>query len=184
MRRSIVTVAVVSALVALAGCGGGDSGKVEVGQYASSVCTALSTWREKLTQASTVLAQKTSTINDLREVRRQFVQFYGGAIVITDDMITAVRDAGVPDISNGENVATGLQREVRRFRPIIVDARNAARRLPVDDEAGFALQAQRLGTRFQIEVNGLATMFQALDEKYGAPELLRAADADATCRSL
>jgi hypothetical protein len=56
--------------------------------------------------------------------------------------------------------------------------------LPVDDEMGFALQAQRLGTRFQIEVNGLATMFQALDEAVGAPDLLRAADEDATCRNL
>jgi hypothetical protein len=77
-----------------------------------------------------------------------------------------------------------LHGEVRKFRPILVDARTAARRLPVDDEVGFATQAQRLGTRFQIEANGLATMFQALDERYDAAELLRAADADATCSSL
>ncbi len=65
-----------------------------------------------------------------------------------------------------------------------MDARKAARQLPVGDPTGFALQAQRLGSRFQIEINGLATMFQALDEKYGAPDLVAAADADASCRAL
>ncbi len=190
MRRSIVALAVVAALVALAGCGGGggssadDDTSVDVAQYANSVCKALTSWRDQLTHASGVLVQRTNSIDDLREVRRQFVRFYNGAIVVTDDMLVAVGNAGVPDIENGERVATGVHGEVRRFRPIIVDARNAARKLPVDSEARFATQAQRLGTRFQIELNGLATMFQAIDERYGAPDLVQAADADAVCRKL
>jgi hypothetical protein len=184
VRRLLATLALVGALVALAGCGSGDSDKVEVGLYVSNVCTSLRSWREQLEQASAVLAQRTSTMDDLSAVRRQFVQFFAGAIGVTDEMIAAVEDAGVPDLENGEAIAAGLQGEVRKFRPILVDARTAARRLPVDDEVGFATQAQRLGTRFQIEANGLATMFQALDERYDAAELLRAADADATCSSL
>jgi hypothetical protein len=183
MRRTIVTLAAAALLGAVAGCGG-DSNKVELDRYVSSVCNSLNTWREQLTSGSAVLAQTTSATDDLRDVRRQFVSFYDGAIDVTDEMILAVEQAGIPDLDNGEDVAAALQEDVRRFRPILVDARRAARRLPVDDEMGFALQAQRLGTRFQIEVNGLATMFQALDEAVGAPDLLRAADEDATCRNL
>jgi len=66
----------------------------------------------------------------------------------------------------------------------LVDAKAKATRLPLDDETAFATRAQSLGTRFQIEANGLATEFQALDEKYATPELKQAADDDPTCRNL
>jgi hypothetical protein len=185
VRRLIVTLTLAATLVTAAGCGGGGNGDaVEVGLYASSVCNALTTWREQLTSASTILAQRTSTTEDLRDVRRQFVAFYDGAVDVTDEMLAAVAEAGVPDVDNGEEVAAGLQKELRRFRPILVRARNSARKLPVDDEPAFAIQAQRLGTQFLIEANALATMFQALDEQFGAPELRRAADEDAACRAL
>jgi hypothetical protein len=185
MRRLIVSF-LAAGLLAVAGCGGGDgeSGKVAPDRYASSVCASIATWQTALTSASTVLAQRTSRTRDLKTVRRQFISFFDGALTQTDRMVAAVAEVGVPDVEQGDTVAAALLRDLRRFRPILVEARDKARKLPLDDATSFATRAQSLGTRFQIEANGLATEFQALDEKYSTPELRQAADDDATCRNL
>jgi hypothetical protein len=189
MTRAAATLTAVACLALLAGCGGGGGdkgggdGKVTVETYASSVCTALTTWRRSLLDASTSLMQKTQT-GSLKKVRSLFVSFYGGAIQQTDTMLAQVDAAGVPDLQNGDEVVKAMSAELGVYRPILVEARTKARNLPVNDESLFAPQAQSLGTRFQIQLNGLATLFDAIDQKVGAPDLVEAAVADSTCREL
>ena len=67
----------------------GEAKPIAIGAdlYTNSVCTALSIWKQHLESASAVLAQRTSTAKSLRNVRTQFVTFFGGAIDETDDML-------------------------------------------------------------------------------------------------
>jgi hypothetical protein len=187
MARAAATLAAAACLALLAGCGGGgDSGgggEVKVESYANSVCTALTMWKRSLLDASTALVQKTQT-GSLKRARTLFVSYFDGAIGETDTMLASVRDAGVPDLENGDAVVAEMSKELGVFRPILVEARTKARNLPVNDVTLFAPQAQALGTRFQIELNGIATLFEAVDEKVGAPDLVEAALADSTCREL
>jgi len=187
VRLGVASIATAASLALLAGCGGGGgggSGTVSVDTYANDVCTALTTWQRSITDASTNLAQKTSQENSLPKVKTLFVTFFDGAIGQTDTMLAAVKDAGVPDLDNGDEVVKAMDGEIGVFRPILVEARTKARNLNTTDESLFAPQAQALGTRFLTELNRLPTLFDAIDEKVGAPDLVEAATADSTCREL
>jgi hypothetical protein len=197
MRTLVVSLLAAGCVLAVSACGGGgssagssssstssDAEPVGAALYTHAVCTALSAWEQHLESASAVLAQRTNTATSLTRVRTEFVTFFGGAIGRTDGMLTAVEEAGVPDVNNGEKVAAALLRSLHGFRPILVEARAKARRLPVGDEQLFTTQAQTLGAPFGAERAKLATLFETLGKRFGAPELTRAADADATCREL
>lgn len=184
MRRLTVSLLVAGCVIAAAGCGGGGTKTVGADAYAGSVCKALGTWQQHLGEASAILAQKTNTATSLRRVRAQFVAFFGGAIVETDKMLAAVADAGVPDVNDGDKVATGMVQALRRFRPILVAARAKARRLPVGNEERFTTKAQTLGATFRAEAADLGAIWETLGKRYSAPELARAANADAACTRL
>ena len=187
MRRLTVSLLAAGCLLLGTACGGSsDAGSkpVDAALYAGAVCTALSVWDQQLESASAVLAQRTNTENDLTKVRTEFVSFFGGAIDETDAMLVSVEAAGIPDVNNGDKVAAGVLKSLRVFRPILVEAQAKARKLPVGDEQLFTTQAQTLGTRFGFERSGLAALFETVGADYGAPELTRAANADATCRAL
>jgi hypothetical protein len=185
-RRWAAAALAASLCLLAAGCGGGGGGasKVEAAKYANDVCGAVETWQQQLTSASTLLAQRTSETDDLKQVRTQFVSFFNGAIKTTDEMLAAVDAAGVPDLDKGEKLSAALRAELAKFRPILVEARDKAKRLPVHDESLFASQAQSIGTRFQIEAAGLARLFDVVSEQYDSPELTRAAQESAVCRNL
>jgi len=187
VRLAVASIAAAASLALVAGCGGGGGGgdgKVSVETYANGVCTALTTWKRSITDASTSLAEKTSQESSLPKVKTLFVSFFDGAIEQTDTMLTAVDDAGVPDLDNGDEVVKAMSGEVGVFRPILVEARTKAGNLNTTDESLFAPQAQALGARFLTELNRLPTLFEAIDQKVGAPDLVEAALADSTCREL
>jgi hypothetical protein len=184
MRRVAISLLAASLLLALAACGGGGTKAVTPELYTGSVCAALSAWEQQLESASAILAQRTSTSTSLKDVRKQFVAFFGGAIDETDVMLTAVEEAGVPDVTDGPQVSAALLESLRKFRPILIAAQAKARRLPIGDEQLFTTQAQRLGAAFLTERGKLRSLWETLGAQYGAPELARAADANTNCGSL
>jgi hypothetical protein len=183
MRRLTVSLLAATCLLAVAACGGGGTKAVDANLYTGAVCRTLNTWQQHLESASAVLARTTNTATSLRDVRTQFVTFFGGAIDETDNLLVEVEEAGVPDVNDGERVAASLLQSLRRFRPILVEARAEARQLPLGDEAVFAPKAQQLGNAFGVERTKLATLWETLGKRHHAPELTRAANADAACRN-
>ncbi len=184
MRRLTVSLLAATCLLAVAACGGGGTNAVDAALYTGAVCRTLNTWQQHLESASAVLAQTTNTATSLKDVRTQFVTFFGGAIDETDSMLVEVEEVGVPDVNDGEKVAASLLASLRRFRPILIEARAKARRLPLGDESVFAPRAQQLGNPFGLERAKLATLWETLGKRYDAPELTHAADADAACQDL
>jgi len=192
MRSLVVFVSAAGCLLALAGCGGAGTtssaaGPNSVGAalYSRSVCTSLAAWKQHLQSASAVLMRRTNDpAMSLPNVRAQFVTFYGGAIAETDRMLVAVGELGVPDVNEGPRVAASLKTSLRRFRTLLVEATARARRLPVGDEVRFTKQAQGLGTGFEMELAGLPRLWEFLAERYKAPRLAAAANAQPACRTL
>src|SRR4051794_26724693 len=191
MRRLTLSLSAGVCLLAIAGCGGGGTSTASAPKavgadvYSRSVCASLAAWKQHLQSASAVLMQRTNDpAMSLPKVRAQFVTFYGGAIAETDTMLVAVRQVGVPDVNEGSKVAAGLNTSLRRFRTLLVDATARARRLPVGDEARFTKEAQGLGTGFEMELAGLPRLWDFLAERYKAPELAAAANAQPACRTL
>jgi hypothetical protein len=192
--RLLAALLVATCVVALSACGGGggsaggsaepETKTVGVDAYTSSVCSALSNWLDNLANASAVFANTTNNETDLTKVRSTFVTFFGGAIDETDRMVEEVQAAGRPDLDNGDLVRAALLRELATFRPILVDAKGRAEKLPVDKPARFTKLAQTLGAGFRIETTKVETLFDLLGRRFKAPQLSQAAAADANCRAL
>jgi hypothetical protein len=179
-----LTAALLAASVAFAltACGGGgDSDRVAVSDYSTSVCTALRTWQQHLREGSSILASRVQTEPSLAVVRDQFVKFYADAVEETESMLEGVEKAGVPDLAQGEQVVETLLQALQRFPDLIRDAQANAQALPVDNEALFTQKAQTLGVEFRAATMELATLFEQIGEEHAAPELTRSTNSDTTC---
>jgi hypothetical protein len=184
MRGLTVSVLAAGCALVVAACGGGGTESVEPAVYTKSVCQALSVWQQRLTEGSTILVQRTNAATNLKDVRRDFVSFFGGALAETNTMLAVVAAAGVPDVNDGEAVSAALLRALRRFRPIFVDAAADARRLPVGSEAALAKKTQTLGIGYREEAVKLPTLLETIAAAHDAPELVRLASTNAVCNSL
>jgi hypothetical protein len=184
MRRLTVSLLAAACVLGATACGSGGTEAVDPGTYTRSVCQALSVWQQRLTEGSTILVQRTNAATNLKDVRRDFVSFFGGAIAETNTMLDAVGAAGVPDVNDGEAVAAALLRALRRFRSIFVDAAADARRLPVGSEQALAKKTQTLGIGYREEAVKLPTLLETIAKAHEAPELVRLATTNAACNSL
>jgi hypothetical protein len=184
VRRLVATLLAAGSIAGLAGCGGGESSGVDVEAYASSVCSAIAEWQDKLEQGSAVLASRTQTEQSLAKVRTQFVTFFSGARDETATLLEKVEEAGVPDLSDGEEVSAAVLAALRRFDPILVEAQRQARALPVGNERVFTMRAQTLGADFRAEALTLPTLFETVGDRFDAPELTEAVQADASCAGI
>jgi hypothetical protein len=185
VRALVASVLAAGSITCLTGCGGdGGSSGVDVEAYASSVCSAIAEWQDKLEQGSAVLASRTQTEDSLAEVRTQFVTFYSGARDETAALLERVEEAGVPDLGDGEEVSAAVLAALRRFEPLLVEAQRQARALPLGNEREFTMRAQTLGADFRTETLTLPTLFETVGSRFGVPELAEAARADASCAGI
>jgi hypothetical protein len=185
VRRLVAFLVAAGSIACLAGCGGdGDSSGVDVEAYASSVCSAIAEWQDRLEEGSAVLASRTESEESLTEVRSQFVTFFSGARDETAALLAKVEEAGVPELGDGERVSGAVLAALRRFEPILLEAQRRARALPVGNERLFTMRAQTLGADFRAEALTLPTLFETVGSRFDAPELTEAARADASCAGI
>ncbi len=119
LRFLVVTCLLASALVA-AGCGGDDessttetSTEAAAEEWASSVCSAVTTWKSDLEAAA-------DPLTDLSSLSEESVrQAADDAKTATDTLTESLRSLGRPDIESGEQVESSLD-------DIVTEVENAA----------------------------------------------------------
>jgi hypothetical protein len=182
-RRWAGLAALAGCVAVLSACGGG-SGGISAEEYATSVCSSVELWKEKLEGGSQVLAERLNTADTLAEVKAELLRFFDGAIRETDVMLAELGALEAPDVDNGEDSHAAVVDALGRFRPILVDARRKAGQLPLDDELAFTTGAQSIGAAYQAQADQLATLVSGAVDGEAAPELAEAVADDATCQSL
>jgi hypothetical protein len=106
MRRNwlvvaaVVAVAVIVVAVILARVTDDDSGRVETGEWAASVCSSLSDWRSSLTELVDVSMGEVTP-----EALRESLDEAGAA---TEELVSELRDLGPPDLETGDEVEQAL----------------------------------------------------------------------------
>jgi len=169
-------------VLALAACGGGGAKKVSADQYTSSVCSTLKTWQNKIKAGSTTLSQTARSSSSLKEVRAKFVTFFDTSIAATDEMLKKLGQAGAPNVKNGSKFAAELLHAIGKAKPILVEARSKAEKLPLNDPAQFGQLAQGIGTSAQSQLTNLGKSFAALKQK--VPALAQAGKKNPVCQGL
>jgi hypothetical protein len=150
MRSTLIAILAVS--VALAACGGDDDGggnSVSAEDYASAICSATQDWVEGLQQRATDLPGSLGTNATPEEGKEALAGFLDDVITDTDDWISALSDAGDPDVDGGEQAAEDLRNAAEEAKGVLEDTRDRVDDLPTDDEQRFAQEAGEVGSATQ-----------------------------------
>lgn len=152
MFRPILAAALAAIAVLATACGAQDAGDVEPGQYATSVCSGLVTWRDGIAADSAELSGALGKATDVPTVRARYTRFYSGAVRRTDQLLGAVRAAGAPKADHGRGYAADLTAAIERTRTGLAAAQKKFAALPTGDLTAYAAGARSardsLGTLF------------------------------------
>jgi len=178
--RTGIALLAVAALIGA--CGGDDDnggGSVSAGDYARDICTATSDWVQGIQTLATDLQQELPQGASPQEGKEALEGFLGDALERTETYVSAVEDAGTPDVDGGDDAAGQIRDAVGEARDIISDARDQAGDLPTDSEQAFSEEADELG-------NSTRDSLSAVGDAIGDPpeELSNAFQDEEACSQI
>jgi hypothetical protein len=183
MRRLMTSMLVVLLLpIVLGACGGGGGGgsKVSAGQYVGDLCRSLKTWRNAIQGRVSDLTSSISSSTTPEQGKQKLRDYLDGVLTDTDQMLSRIKDAGVPDVANGKSTADTLVSTLQLARDSLANARAQVDNLPTSSRQAFgratqglARQIQYLGTTVQASLAGLQS----------ASELNQAFNSSSACKA-
>ena len=180
-RRLLLLLAVLVAL-GLAACGGGSSSDEDAGaatteagatdggsadavsaeQWVGSVCGAITTWQTSITSDLPTFSDP----SDVESVIQSLSDYLGGVITATNTMIADVKDAGVPDVDQGEAIANDFAAALQPVADSFAQAQADVDALSGGDPAAAVTELQSIGTEIQNAATQAGAAFDELASKY------------------
>ena len=113
--------------------------------------------------------------------------FFGGIACIVGGMTTDARKlaadvkaAGVPDVSNGQQISSALQTAFTRFEAALTTYQTQVNQLPTSSPTAFKTASSQLTTSLQQSLGGIGSGLSGLK----SPQLVQAASHTPACQSL
>jgi hypothetical protein len=199
-RARVVAVAAVVALssAALAACGGGGStsttgasgasgaagaGQVSATDYVASVCSALGDFQTSIMNEQASAQQAVTTAgNDLGTVKDELSKFISQVTGASQQLATAVKGAGTPDVPNGEQLASKLNDGLDQVTATFQAAEKKVDSFPTSSKQAFSAAAQSFGSDISQQTAQLQSQFAATSS--ASPELKQAAQQNPDCKAL
>jgi hypothetical protein len=177
-RTKRLTVGLILPVALLAGCGGG-SDAVSAREYLSGVCGAVGDWAGVIQEKGGEL-QNLATESSPEEVKTAIVNFMDEIVAETEDLITGVEDAGVPDVDNGAEIADSVTSGLQKVQTVFEDARDEIEGVSTADQEEFAQGVQGAFTSLSESSTEVG---QSLDE-LNTDELDRVAEDVDACQEI
>jgi hypothetical protein len=173
----LAVAAVTGAL--LSGCGGGGgSSQASPSAYVKSVCSSVGGWLASVKARGAQL--NTIKTASPAQGRQELQGFFAGVIADTDKALAAIKAAGVPKVSNGQQVASAFQNVFTQFKTVMTQSEAQVNQLPTNSPTAFKAAADRIAATIRQSLSGLASGLSALR----TPELQKAAAQTPACQSL
>jgi hypothetical protein len=189
-RRICERIAVAAAAAALlAGCGGsssktstggGSTAKVSPSTYTKSVCTAFSGFITSIKSRQSQLKVSAVPNTTPAQGKQLLATFVSGMTSDARKLATDIRAAGVPDVSNGQQISTALQAAFTRFEAALTTYQSQVNQLPTTSPAAFKSASSQLTVSLQQSLSGIGTGLSGLK----SPQLQQAASHTPACQSL
>jgi hypothetical protein len=188
LRPLVLILSVVVLAFAAAGCGGGDGGDDGNGSaaapdvWAASVCGALGNWVKDLQDGSRRLGTLMRDTKDLTTVKARFVTFLEEAEQSSEEMVEKVKEAGPPDVEQGEAMQEDLVAALEKVQQSFSNAVDKANELSTSSLQSFSTGVGKLSQDVQ---NNLATTgedFSTLSDRFQSAELDNATDGEPACQ--
>lgn len=160
------------------GGGGGSSESISAEDYAAEVCGAMQDWITGIQEGTQDLGAGLSA-GDAEGGKKVLVDLFTQMSESTGELVTAVEDAGVPDVEGGEEARETLVSAFQDVQGILEDAQADAEALPSDPQE-FQEGANELGTTLQ---EALTSVGESLEEP-PSDELKTAFENEESCNSV
>ncbi|GIJ47391.1 hypothetical protein Val02_42770 [Virgisporangium aliadipatigenens] len=178
-RRFLAGLLVLVALVTACGEAKDDGrGDKEPEAWAGAVCAALTPWRTRITDLTSQAQQQMNAARTAEQAKTGLVGLLGGAESASEEARGKIVAAGVPDASNGRQVATEFADALRRTRDAYANAKGSVTALPTADAKGFYAEVQKAFGQLDKEYKAAAVDPTKVD----SAELKKAFDAVPACR--
>ncbi len=160
------------------GGGGGSGDTVSAEAYAADVCGAMKDWVTGVQERTQALTES-FTSGDPEEGKQALSDLLGEMSSQTGDLVTAVEEAGVPDVDGGQEAADSLAAAFEDVQGILDDAQQDIEDLPTDPQ-GFSQGAAELGPTLQEALTSVGSSIEEPDSQ----ELQDAFENEKACSSI
>jgi hypothetical protein len=191
MRASRTVVLLLSLAVlafAAAGCGGGggdDDGNGSAAApdvWAASVCGALGNWVTDLQDGSRQLGTQMQDTKNLKNVKARFVDFLEDAEQSSEQMVEKVKEAGPPDVEQGEAIQDDLVAALEKVNESFANAVDKANELSTSSLQSFSSGVGKLSQDVQDNLATTGQDFSTLSDRFRSTELDNATDGEPACQ--
>jgi hypothetical protein len=178
-RQARLGAAVAAALAALllSACGGSSS--VKPSAYVKSMCTALGNWKNTI-QSAGVSLQSSGAATAARPVAKaDYQKFVSSLVTATQQAGSALKTAGVPDVSGGKPLANRLNRAFDTASRRLTQAEIQAKAIKTDSATSFQLGATAVTTEIRSALQAIAAVAPGR-----SAQLRQAAAKESACQAL
>jgi hypothetical protein len=157
---------------------------VPVAQWVGSVCESLGSWIDSIRSLSEEVGDRNPPDEEPEEGRALVIMISDRLVSLTGDLVSSTAAAGVPQVTDGEPIATAVVEGFEAVHLLFVDIRDRAAAVPVHDAAAFRAAVDDLVAELDEATAGLTETFAAIDEEHDTSELSRAFQDEETCAGL
>jgi hypothetical protein len=192
VRLSAILLTAIVLAFAAAGCGGddgdgGDNGGSRSAEqapdvWAASVCGALGDWVKSLQAGSRELGTALGDTKDLKTVKTRFVSFLEDAEQKSGEMVEKVKEAGPPDVEQGEAIQDDLVAALTKVQQSFANAADRANELSTSSLPAFSNGVGKLSQSVQDNLAATGDDFNSLSDRYQSAELDNATDGEPACQ--
>jgi hypothetical protein len=174
VSRILLVSLIVSAALLVAGCGGSSSNTKSADDWASGLCTALTTWTNSVKTAGNSLKGNVSK-DSLKSATDDIKS-------ATDTLAGDLKDLGKPDTKSGQDAKNAIDELSSEIKGDVNDMESA-----VNDASGVQgaiTAASSVGTTLTKMGNQITATASKLDQADPAGELKKAFQNSSDCQSL
>jgi hypothetical protein len=174
--RAVVVVLTVTLLGA---CGESkpQSNRVAPKTWAKSVCGALKPWTAEIQTLQAQAQQKITAKSNAAQTKTELVTLFGGMEKSTSAVMTEVAKAGVPDVTDGDEIADQFVQVLTGARDSFATGRDEVDKLGTADPKAFYDGVVAAGTAMSRKYGQSAEAFGEIK----SPELDKALDEVPEC---
>ena len=176
----VIAVVVCTALLA-SGCGDSSStSKVTPTAYLTSVCGAVRDWVTSVKAGESALVEHLPSLSNAVQGRRALEGFVAGVIAATHRAQARITAAGVPNVSDGQHVASTLTNAFDRINGVLAQAQSQTSHLPTSSPSAFSAAATQMGSSVQQALTSIGSGLSSVL----SPSLDKVSSQIPACQSL
>jgi hypothetical protein len=175
----VFTVFTATAAALVAGCGSSSSSSsVSAATYVKSICSAVTPFEKDVQTRSSAL--NLTTLANATQGKKALQQFLSAVASDTDQVISRLKAAGTPNVSNGDKISKGVVNAFTQLKAAMSRAVSQANALPTNSPQAFKTAAQNLGNTVRSSMTSIGAGLSSLK----SADLEKAASKEPACKAL